>query len=158
MLANVYTAAGRRDEVARLWTAMRERGVKKEGGRSWVEVRGEVHVFLAGDKKHPIATEIYAKVEELMGEIAKLGYEQEAAAAEGGLWYHSERLVVAFGLVSGAAPQGKALRVVKNLRICGHCHRVFTFISRIIDRQIVVRDAHRYHRFEHGVCSCKDLW
>ncbi|MQM12546.1 hypothetical protein Taro_045465 [Colocasia esculenta] len=159
MLANVYTAAGRRDEVARLWTAMRERGVKKEGGRSWVEVRGEVHVFLAGDKRHPMAREIYAKVEELMGGIAKLGYVQEAAAAaEEGLWYHSERLAVAFGLVSGAAPQGKALRVVKNLRICGHCHRVFKFISRVIDRQIVVRDAHRYHRFEHGVCSCKDLW
>jgi hypothetical protein len=22
----------------------------------------------------------------------------------------------------------------------------------------VVRDANRFHRFEHGACSCKDYW
>ncbi|CAA6673304.1 unnamed protein product [Spirodela intermedia] len=45
MLANVYAAAGRRDEVAELWSTMRYRGVKKEGGRSWVEVRGRCTSF-----------------------------------------------------------------------------------------------------------------
>ena len=131
-----------------------DQGVKKEGGRSWIEVRGEVHAFIAGDRMHKSATDIYAKVVELMEEAKKLGYEE----ADEGLWHHSERLAVAFGVLSGAAPEGKALRVVKNLRICGDCHEFFKYVTRVIQREIVVRDVNRYHRLQHGCCTCKDYW
>nr|CAD1836077.1 unnamed protein product [Ananas comosus var. bracteatus] len=154
MLANVCSATGRMDEVAKLWTAMRDRGVKKEGGRSWVEVRGAVHVFVANERRHARTSEIYAKLEELMREVKKLGYEEEDA----GLRHHSERLAVAFAVLSGAAPKGKELRVVKNLRICGDCHEFFKYVSRVIEREIVVRDVNRYHRFQNGSCTCRDYW
>ncbi|GKA46341.1 putative pentatricopeptide repeat-containing protein, partial [Tanacetum coccineum] len=62
------------------------------------------------------------------------------------LWYHSEKLALAFGLVVGAAPPGKALRIVKNLRICRDCHEAFKCISLVVDREIIVRDVNRYHR------------
>ncbi|XP_058089402.1 pentatricopeptide repeat-containing protein At4g33170-like [Magnolia sinica] len=167
MLSNINTAAGRWPEMAEVRTMMKDRGVKKEGGRSWIEVRGEVHIFLAGDRRHERTAEIYAKLVELMEEIAKLGYveasevvlhEVEAAEKREALWYHSEKLVVAFGVVSGAAPPGKALRVVKNLRICRDCHEAFKFMSRALEREIVVRDVNRYHKFEHGSCTCGDYW
>ncbi|XP_010920291.1 pentatricopeptide repeat-containing protein At4g33170 [Elaeis guineensis] len=154
MLANIYLAAGRKDDMAKVWREMRDQGVKKEGGRSWIEVRGEVHAFIAGDRMHKNATDIYAKVVELMEEAKKLGYEE----ADEGLWHHSERLAVAFGVLSGAAPEGKALRVVKNLRICGDCHEFFKYVTRVIQREIVVRDVNRYHRLQHGCCTCKDYW
>ncbi|RWR81206.1 pentatricopeptide repeat-containing-like protein [Cinnamomum micranthum f. kanehirae] len=167
MLSNIHAAAGRWSEMAQVRTLMKERGVRKEGGRSWIEVRGEVHVFMAGDRRHERAAEIYTKLAELMEEIAKLGYveasevvlhEVEEAEKREALWYHSEKLAVAFGVVSGAAPPGKALRVVKNLRICRDCHEAFKYMSRVLEREIVVRDVNRYHRFENGSCTCGDFW
>jgi hypothetical protein len=32
------------------------------------------------------------------------------------------------------------------------------FIARIVGRTIIVRDAHRFHHFEDGYCSCRDYW
>uniref|UniRef100_K4AJ52 DYW domain-containing protein n=1 Tax=Setaria italica TaxID=4555 RepID=K4AJ52_SETIT len=141
MLANVYSAAGKKDEEAASWTAMRDCGVRKEGGRSWIEGRGQVHVFVANEKRHEQLLEIYDKLNELIQEVEKLGYKE---AGEGS-WHHSERLALAYGLISGAVPSGKVLRIVKNLRICAHCHEFFKYASMVIDRVIVVRDVNRYH-------------
>ncbi|KAF8394232.1 hypothetical protein HHK36_020439 [Tetracentron sinense] len=167
ILANVHAVAGRWVEVAEVRKMMKDRGVRKKGGRSWIEVRGEVHVFLAGDRSHERMEEIYTKLAELMEEIGKLGYVQvsdemlhevEAGEKKEALWYHSEKLAVAFGVLSGAVPPGKALRVVKNLRICRDCHEAFKYMSRVVEREIVVRDVNRYHRFLHGSCTCGDYW
>lgn len=167
MLSNIHAAAGRWAEMAEVRTMMKDRGVRKEGGRSWIEVHGSVHVFMAGDRTHKRTAEIYAKLAELMEEISKLGYveasevvlhEVEAAEKREALSYHSEKLAVAFGVVSGAAPPGKALRVVKNLRICRDCHEAFKYMSRVLAREILVRDVNRYHKFEHGTCTCRDYW
>ncbi|KAJ6843154.1 pentatricopeptide repeat-containing protein, mitochondrial [Iris pallida] len=154
MLANIYSAAGRKNEMAGVWTLMRDRGVRKERGRSWIEVRGEVHVFIAGDRNHERIVEIYEKVRELREEVAKLGYEEEDEA----IWSHGERLALAFGLISSSAMEGKVVRVVKNLRICKRCHDFFKIVSRVVGREIVVRDVNRYHRFVNGGCTCRDYW
>lgn len=165
--ANVLAGCGRWDEVAEVRKMMKDRRVKKTVGRSWIEVRGNVHVFLAGDRTHEMKDLIYAKLADMKKEIEKLGYvpvwnqmlhevgEQEKREA---LWYHSEKLALAFAVVSGAAPPGKELRIVKNLRICGDCHEVFKYMSIVLEREIIVRDANRYHRFCHGRCSCADTW
>ncbi|PIA58262.1 hypothetical protein AQUCO_00500295v1, partial [Aquilegia coerulea] len=105
ILANIHAAAKSWGAVADLWKIMKENGVKKGSARSWIEVRGEVH----------------DKLEELMNAIKKLGYKEVSDAMlhqgewegkEKALWYHSEKLAVAFGVVSGAAPPEKSLRVV----------------------------------------------
>ncbi|XP_026435953.1 putative pentatricopeptide repeat-containing protein At5g52630 [Papaver somniferum] len=167
LLANVNATAGKWAEVAEVRKLMRRRGVRKEGGMSWIEFQGEVHVFLAGDRNHERMNEIYAKLAELREEIKKLGYkeavdeklhEMEAADKRELLWSHSEKLALAFGVVSGAAPPGKALRILKNLRICKDCHEAFKCMSIVIKREIVVRDVNRYHRFVHGNCNCGDYW
>jgi len=154
MLANVYSAAGKKDEEAASWTAMRDCGVRKEGGRSWIEVRGQVHVFVANERRHQQLLEIYDKLDELIQKVEKLGYKE----VDEGLWLHSERFALAYGLISGAVPSGKVFRIVKNLRICAHCHEFFKYASMVVNRVIVVRDVNRYHTIKNGACSCRDYW
>ncbi|KAL1059809.1 hypothetical protein V6Z11_1Z004700 [Gossypium hirsutum] len=70
--------------------------------------------------------------------------------------WHSERLAIAYGLLKSVP--GTVIRIVKNLRVCGDCHTVLKLISDIVQREIVVRDAKRYHHFKGGKCSCNDFW
>ncbi|XP_078429357.1 pentatricopeptide repeat-containing protein At1g18485-like [Wolffia australiana] len=48
-LAEVYARWGRWEEAAKLRREMERRGVRKEAGRSWTEVKGVVHGFRAGE-------------------------------------------------------------------------------------------------------------
>ncbi|KAL8255459.1 hypothetical protein R6Q59_030536 [Mikania micrantha] len=165
--ANAFSGMGRLNEVQEVRKLMRDRRVKKEGGLSWIEVYGKVHVFLAGDRRHEQTEKVYSKLADLMEKISKLGYvpvwDQMLHDVGKGekieaLWYHSEKLALAFGLVADVAPPGKALRIVKNLRICRDCHEAFKYISRVVEREIIVRDVNRYHRFLDGDCNCGDYW
>ena len=69
---------------------------------------------------------------------------------------HSERLAIAFGTLNTAP--GTTIRVVKNLRVCNDCHVATKYISKIMEREIIVRDATRFHHFKEGTCSCGDYW
>ena len=53
ILAEMYLSNGKRDDAERVWARMREKGVKKQPGCSWIEVNGSGHVFLSGDSSHP---------------------------------------------------------------------------------------------------------
>ncbi|KAL0291309.1 UNVERIFIED_CONTAM: Pentatricopeptide repeat-containing protein, partial [Sesamum angustifolium] len=53
---------------------MKEQGVRKEPGYSWISVKGKVHRFYAGDTDHPQKDAIYAKLEELRRKMKNLGY------------------------------------------------------------------------------------
>ena len=72
------------------------------------------------------------------------------------LCFHSEKLAVSFGLIS--PPMEKTIRIMKNLQMCGDFHNAIKFISKVVKREIVVRDTNRFHHFEDGVCSCRDYW
>uniref|UniRef100_A0ACD5WC72 Uncharacterized protein n=1 Tax=Avena sativa TaxID=4498 RepID=A0ACD5WC72_AVESA len=109
--------------------------------------------------------EAYEKVRELHEEIRAAGYvpdtrfvlhDIDEGAKERALMYHSERLAIAFGLVS--TPPGTPLRVMKNLRICGDCHNAVKLIAKVTCREIIVRDNKRFHHFKDGACSCGDYW
>ena len=69
---------------------------------------------------------------------------------------HSERLTIAFGIIS--SPAGTTIRVTKNLRVCVDCHTAIKFISKTMGREIIVRDNIRFHHFKDGNCSCGDYW
>lgn len=49
LLTNIYAEANRWADVARLRTLMKERGLKKTPGCSWIEIEKTVHKFFAGD-------------------------------------------------------------------------------------------------------------
>jgi pentatricopeptide repeat protein len=168
MLANMYASAGKWEEVAGIRKLMRDRGVKKKPGCSWMEVNKRIHVFVAEDSSHPMIKEIHQYLEEMLRKMKQAGYVPDVRWAlvkddetgqgekEIRLGYHSEKLAVAFGLIS--TKDGEPILVVKNLRICGDCHNAIKFISAISGREITVRDAHRFHCFKDGQCSCGDYW
>lgn len=72
------------------------------------------------------------------------------------LRYHSEKLAVAYGLLK--VPEGMPIRVMKNLRVCGDCHSAIKLIAKVTRREIILRDANRFHHFKDGLCSCGDYW
>eukprot|EP01018_Ginkgo_biloba_P022920 Gb_32227 [translate_table: standard] len=74
LLSNIYAAAGRWDDVAKVRTMMKDRGLIKRPGCSWIEVKNKVHVFLAGDKSHPQSEKIYAMLESLCRKMKEAGY------------------------------------------------------------------------------------
>ncbi|KAL6074040.1 Pentatricopeptide repeat-containing protein [Balamuthia mandrillaris] len=166
VLSNILAAAGRWEEAEKVRKEMEERRVKKEPGRSWITVDGEVHSFVVKDRSHPRSAEIYHQLDRLNQQMKAAGYQpdlnwvlhdvaDEQKAEE--LCYHSEKLAIAFGLV--ATPPGQPLRILKNLRVCGDCHTATKFIAKVSQREILVRDANRFHRFSpDGLCSCGDYW
>lgn len=77
-------------------------------------------------------------------------------AKEQALLYHSERLAIAYGLIS--TPPRVPLRIIKNLRICGDCHNAIKIMAKIVGRELIVRDNKRFHHFKDGKCSCGDYW
>lgn len=52
---------------------MKERGVTKPPGCSWIEVKRKVHSFIAGDTSHSVH-KISEKLMRLYSEIKKIGY------------------------------------------------------------------------------------
>lgn len=164
-LSAIYAAAGMWRDVAKLRKFMKERGVKKEPGRSWIEIAGEVHSFVARDQSHPRTQEIYAELETLTKQMKSLGYvpdtrfvmhDLDDEGKERAVCHHSEKLAIAYGLIS--TPPGTPIRISKNLRVCTDCHTATKFISKITKREIIARDAHRFHHFKNGECSCGDYW
>ena len=165
LLSNIYAAAGKWEEVLWVRTMMQERGIRKEPGRSWIEVDNRVHDFVVGDTSHSEAKEIYAELRRLSEKIKAEGYipdtrlvlrNIEEEEKELALCSHSEKLAIAYGLMR--TPLGEPIRVFKNLRVCSDCHTATKFISKSTEREIVVRDANRFHLFQDGVCSCGDYW
>ncbi|XP_030452018.1 pentatricopeptide repeat-containing protein At5g46460, mitochondrial [Syzygium oleosum] len=165
LLSNLYASANRWSDVSRLRVTMRDRGIVKQLGSSWVTIKGQKHLFLSGDKSHPLSENIYWKLDWLKMKLKELGHvpdrrfslhDVEDEQKEESLFYHSERLAVAFALISTV--EGSTITVMKNLRICGDCHSVIKLIAKIVDREIVVRDSSRFHHFKSGICSCGDYW
>ncbi|XP_058081466.1 pentatricopeptide repeat-containing protein At5g65570 [Magnolia sinica] len=169
LLSNIYASTGNWNEVIKMKASMREMGLKKEPALSWVEVNREIHTFMAGDWLHPRATEIYEELKKLVEIVKGLGYvpdtrfvlqDLDEKEKERSLYYHSEKLAIAFGLLSSRSPAGwsSCIRIFKNLRVCGDCHTWIKLVSKISGREIIARDAKRFHHFRDGLCSCGDYW
>lgn len=165
LLSNIYAATGDWKAKNRVRRLMDDRKVRKEAAYSWIEVNNSTHSFLAGDVSHPMCDCIYAKLEELSARLKVAGYQPDTTYVlqdiddehkEAILSRHSERLAIAFGLIT--TPPGTTLQVVKNLRVCGDCHTVIKLISALEGRDIIFRDTNRFHHFKEGSCSCGDYW
>ncbi|KAL4195294.1 hypothetical protein AMTRI_Chr05g63930 [Amborella trichopoda] len=165
LLSNVYGALGKWNDANRVRNTMLEKSIKKPPGCSLIEVNGTVHEFVVGDISHPRCTEIYAMLDDMIGRLKLEGYvpntsqvlfEMDEEEKEDAVSRHSEKLAIAFGLISTAP--GVTVRIVKNLRVCGDCHSATKLISKVYDREIIVRDRNRFHHFKGGSCSCMNFW
>ncbi|KAG6719717.1 hypothetical protein I3842_03G020700 [Carya illinoinensis] len=163
VLLNIYTSSGKLKEAAAVVQTLRRKGLRMLPACTWIEVKKQPHVFISGDKTNRHSKEIYQKVDHLMIEISKHGYvpgrkyllpdvDQEERVS----LYHSEKLAIAFGLIN--TPDWTPLQVVQSHRICGDCHNAIKLIAMVTGREIVARDASRFHHFRDGSCSCGDYW
>ncbi|KAL5853847.1 hypothetical protein ACOSQ3_008965 [Xanthoceras sorbifolium] len=165
LLSNIHASKGKWDDVLEIRGTMVQRGVVKIPGCSMIEANGTVHEFLAGDNTHPQINEIEDMLDEMAKKLKIEGYAPDTHEVlldvseeekETTLFRHSEKLAIAFGLITISPPT--PIRIMKNLRICNDCHTAAKFISRAFNREIVVRDRHRFHHFKQGSCSCMDYW
>lgn len=68
-LSNAYAANEMWDEVSDLRSLMKEKGIKKNPGCSWVQIGKELHVFVANDRSHSQSDEIYSMLALLRREM-----------------------------------------------------------------------------------------
>ncbi|KAA0057054.1 pentatricopeptide repeat-containing protein DOT4 [Cucumis melo var. makuwa] len=165
LLANIYAEAEKWEEVQKLRKRIGQRGLKKNPGCSWIEIKGKVNIFVAGDCSKPQAKKIELLLKRLRSKMKEEGYSPKTTYAllnaderekEVALCGHSEKLAMAFGMLN--LPPGKTIRVTKNLRVCGDCHEMAKFMSKSVSREIILRDSSRFHHFKDGSCSCRGFW
>ncbi|KAF2297594.1 hypothetical protein GH714_000095 [Hevea brasiliensis] len=158
LLCNLYADSGKWDEVAKVRRIMKEEGLIVDPGCSWVEVKGKVHAFLSDDNFHAQIKDINVVLDGFYKKMETAGFNDHSSVDEFEtsrndiFCGHSERLAIAFGLINTAP--GTPILVTKNLHMCQSCHRSIEFISKLVRREISVRDTEQFHHFRDGICSC----
>ncbi|XVF02090.1 hypothetical protein REPUB_Repub04eG0146600 [Reevesia pubescens] len=165
LLSNAYGGVGRWVEKAAVRNFMRKKKIGKNPGYSLLSVEDMIYEFVSGDNLHPKSKEIKEFLISIIHDLRVEGYipyttnvlhDIEDEEKEQSLSYHSEKLAVAFALLS--FKDRRTIRVIKNLRICYDCHCFMKHVSYKFDREIIVRDRNRFHHFSKGSCSCQDYW
>ncbi|POO03358.1 DYW domain containing protein [Trema orientale] len=165
LLSNIYANSGKWEGVDKVRSLARDRGLRKTPGWSSIEINNRVDVFYTGNQTHQKYQEICIELKVMTAKMKSLGYvpdftfvlqDVEEDEKEEILTSHSERLAIAFGIIS--TPPRTPIRIFKNLRVCGDCHTATKYISKITEREIIVRDSNRFHHFKDGTCSCGDYW
>ncbi|XP_059653102.1 pentatricopeptide repeat-containing protein At1g28690, mitochondrial-like [Cornus florida] len=65
-LSNLYASSRRWDVVAEVRTMMKDRGLRKLPGCSWININSKTHSFCVADKGHPCSDIIYKMLDELV--------------------------------------------------------------------------------------------
>jgi pentatricopeptide repeat protein len=164
-LYNIYIDSRQWEDASRIRRLMEQRGVKKKAGYSSITVAGQAHKFVVNDQSHPWISQIITMLGEIAYRLKSVGYspitskiavDVDEEEKEEALLAHSEKIAIAFGLIS--VPPNLPIHIMKNLRVCEDCHSAIKLISKLWNREIIVRDRSRFHHFREGVCSCNDFW
>ncbi|KAK9101856.1 hypothetical protein Sjap_019110 [Stephania japonica] len=73
-LSNAYAAAGMWDKALNLRNLMKEKGLRKNPGCSWIQIGAEVHSFVASDTSHPQTEVIFESLSWLNKAIRQTDY------------------------------------------------------------------------------------
>ncbi|PKU63430.1 pentatricopeptide repeat-containing protein At4g35130, chloroplastic [Dendrobium catenatum] len=164
ILYGLYAGAGRWEDAERVRSLMKENGLQRTRGMSFVELNCKTSSFAAGDRSHNEIDTIQLVLDILSMQIGENATTlvtrfnpQDIVTMKANLpCRHSVRLAVSFGLISSAL--GTPVLVKKNIRICNDCHSAIKKISSFTGREIVVGDSSIYHHFNNGLCCCGDYW
>ncbi|GAB4841892.1 hypothetical protein Ancab_011847 [Ancistrocladus abbreviatus] len=74
LLTNLYEDFGKHNEVDMIRSNIKDMGLKKSPGCSWIEVKSKMHVFTACDQSHNQVEDIYDLLNCLTLEIVEAGY------------------------------------------------------------------------------------
>ncbi|KAI3826878.1 hypothetical protein L1987_00937 [Smallanthus sonchifolius] len=109
LVSNVYASLGKWDQVRMVRKSIKTKGLKKDAGKSWVDIGKKIYAFSSGDKFFEQYEEVKKFLEVLYDLIAKEGYVANLRSVfhdvnEDEKKYilcgHSERLAIAFGLLN----------------------------------------------------------
>jgi hypothetical protein len=166
MLYNLYMDAGKMSFAMRTRGLMRERGMTKGTGISWVEFGGSICHFTDGDSSCSQKNDIFTRLEELLVRaqqkmkrggmnVWELEF-QSKKVGQSSISKHGELSAVATRLstLSNTVP----VKVMKNQRISWESHEALKLLSEGEKRKIIIRDPSRFHHFSQGSCSCQDYW
>lgn len=90
LLSNMYAQLGLWTDVKRIRKLMRQQGVVKQPGCSWIEIESNMHVFLVKDKRHPQKREIYLLLKTLTKLMRLAGYVPDVGAFDADEEYRPE--------------------------------------------------------------------
>lgn len=65
-LSNTYASSRRWDEITEVRSMMKERGLRKVPGISWITISDKNHFFTVADKAHPSSSSIYEMLDDLV--------------------------------------------------------------------------------------------
>uniref|UniRef100_A0A6V7QS44 Pentatricopeptide repeat-containing protein n=1 Tax=Ananas comosus var. bracteatus TaxID=296719 RepID=A0A6V7QS44_ANACO len=74
LMSNLHAMHGEWSDADRVRRKMDDMGVKKDAGWSWIEVKNEVHTFVARDTSHPKSALLYQRLRELLVLMKDEGY------------------------------------------------------------------------------------
>lgn len=165
LLLNMYLNAGRYQNVSRVRKRMKDEKVGKLKDWSWISIRDKVHSFKPDDRLCPPGGEVDLLLSDLLEKARTIGYEAQGSLevtdeveeekTTSKIIHHSEKLAVAYGLLN--APNAVPIRVIKSISMCRDCHGFIKLISVLTEREIIIRDSKRLHKFVNGQCSCGDF-
>ncbi|KAB1210547.1 hypothetical protein CJ030_MR6G010843 [Morella rubra] len=78
LLSNMYAELGKWRDVVKVRKLMRQLGVVKQPGCSWIKIQSDLHVFMVKDKRHPQRNEIYLLLKVLTKQMKRAGYVPDA--------------------------------------------------------------------------------
>ncbi|KAM1888652.1 hypothetical protein ACFX13_046745 [Malus domestica] len=70
----MYAEEGKWENVDNVRKQMREKGLRKETGCSWIDISGFLNCFVSRNQNHPQGDEIYDILEELTVKMKDTGY------------------------------------------------------------------------------------
>ncbi|XP_062107846.1 pentatricopeptide repeat-containing protein At5g56310-like [Humulus lupulus] len=77
LLSNIYAASGSWDESGMIRKVMRDTGVKKMAGGSFIEINNRVHEFIAGDTSHSEFYKIFEVLYDIFNQLKIAGHIQK---------------------------------------------------------------------------------
>jgi hypothetical protein len=98
LLSNIYAAAGKWDLSEKVQSQRKEMGVKKQPGRTWIEVNNEVHTFVVDDQDHPPIIEIRAELKRLYRQMQEAGYVPDTKLCYM-MWRKKKRCIICVTIV-----------------------------------------------------------
>lgn len=156
LMSDIYVAAGRWKDAHHVGKLKKHVAAQKLPAKALLELSDQVLEFNVGDSGDHLSAKLRSlncMVDESRGASLE-GSASSDNGKEDTLCGHAEKLALAHGLLN--TPEGTALLVTKNLRMCDNCHNGTKIISKVEKREIIIRDAHRVHHFKDGFCSCGD--
>ncbi|RLM61784.1 pentatricopeptide repeat-containing protein [Panicum miliaceum] len=159
LIYNLQDLAGKSVDVPHMIVFNKGRELEEVDSCS-VEIENKVYLFSTGDNF--VLQRTVAELKSIMVQIGismlntsngtpDVEEEKEELSA-----IHCEKLAIALAISN--SPPFRSIRVIKNVRMCRHCHTFAKLVSEKYERQILIKDSNCLHKFKGGKCSCEDYW